>query len=235
VDITNSNINRDLFKDFYLKKRYAEVPLVQNDKKEEKTGFNLPVAAATIIGTLLPVLIIKKYQGKKLFKIEYGLKEMLFASFGSILGGLSGGILFNKDEDRKTKVKELVFQFVNIAVPTGIIAGILKLTDKSRNFKGAMPKIASVIVGIGGGMPLAAFISNSINNHIIDKDNPCKRKLCLKDCLVHVDDLVGALVLAKIPFVDKLHVDKILPLLYGLCGYEAGTKKAEKPKNCIQQ
>lgn len=238
MTVINNNINRDLYRDFYSNSKGAQPPAIQNDDKRQQTkkqGIDLPVVATTIAGTLLPMFMIKSYQKTKLWKIEYGLKEMLFTSLGSITGGLTGGLLFSKNkknEDKKAKVKESVFQFTNIAIPTSIVAGLLKLTEKSKNLKGVVPKIAAVVAGIGGGMPLAACISNNINNHIVDKDSPCKRKLCLKDCFVHVDDLIGALVLAKVPLVDKLHVDKILPAIYGLCGYGAGTKK-EEHKNCI--
>lgn len=214
-------------------------------QKETPKKFNFPVLLTTITGTILPILVIRKYQGRsinnvalkymgfkakakeilKSFDIEYGLKEMLFTGFGSIAGGLSGGLIFNKDEDKKCKIKESVFQAGNIVIPTSIVAGLLKLTEKCKNPKAILPKIAAVIAGIGLGMPLAAVISNKINNTIMDKDTPCKRKLRVKDCFVHVDDLVGALVLAKIPFADKLHVEQLLPILYGMCGYEVGTQK----------
>ena len=221
----------------------SSVAPAKEDKKAKK--FKLPVLLTTIAGTILPILVIRKYQGKTLqsgcfkgldfkskakavlksFNIEYGLKEMLFASFGSTLGGLSGGLLFDKKENKKAKIKESVFQLSNIAIPTSIIAGLLKLTEKCKNPKAILPKVAAVVAGIATGMPLATIASNKINNTIMDKDNQAKRKLRLKDCFVHIDDLVGALILTKIPFADKLHADKILPALYGICGYEAGTKQ----------
>lgn len=245
MNISHKSVN-DLYNNFNSKSVNAGIKFPQkNEIQIEKSLINIPVTATTTLGTILPFLIIRKYQGKTLekaalqgmdfiskaktvlksYNIEYGLKEMLLTSFGSIAGGLSGGILFNKEESKKAKIKESVFQFANIAIPTSIVAGLLKFTDKSKNFKGVLPKIASVIMGIGVGMPIASFLSNELNNSIIDKSNQNKRKICLKDCFVHIDDLVGALALAKIPFADKLHVDKILPVFYGLCGYEAGTKK----------
>lgn len=216
----------------------------KTQEKEKSKKFNFPVLINTIAGTILPILVIRKYQGiglkndalkgmnfkakakevLKSFNIEYGLKEMLFTGFGSIVGGLLGGLIFNKDENKKCKIKEAIFQFGNIAIPTSIVAGLLNLTEKCKKPKAILPKVLAVIAGVGTGMPIAAITSNKINNTIVDKDNPCKRKLKFKDCFVHIDDLVGALVLAKIPFADKLHADKILPALYGMCGYEAGAK-----------
>lgn len=241
ITIEQYKINASLGKSQGVYNFKTEQNTVYNKKSKK---FSLPVFLVTVAGTLLPIFIIRKYQNKTLkqdtlknldfsskmkkfiksFNIEYGLKEMLFTSVGSVLGGLSGGLLFKKDENKKTKVKESVFQVCNIAVPTSIVAGLLKLTEKNKNFKGALPKIISVAIGIGAGMPIAATVSNGINNGLLDKENPNRRKLKLKDCFVHIDDLVGALVLARIPFADKLHVDKILPVLYGVCGYEAGVK-----------
>jgi hypothetical protein len=132
------------------------------------------------------MLVIRKYQGKILqtnalkgmdflskiktvlryFNLNYGLKEMLITSFDSILGGLAGGLLFNKNENKKSKIKESVFQFNNIAIPTSIVAGLLRLT---KDLKSIFPQIASIIVRIGAEMPIATTVSNKINNSIIDK------------------------------------------------------------------
>lgn len=233
--------NNPVFNNFYTinnnSQKYSSTP--QNKKIDSV------ILASTIIGSLIPILLIRKYQGKtfdittlkgldakskvnailKSFKINYDLKEMLLCSTGSITGGLFGGLLFNKNENKKSKIKESIFQFNNIAIPTSIVAGLLKLINKSKSPNKGSLKIVSILAGIIIGMPLAATVSNNINNKIIDKDNQNVRKLKLKDCFVHVDDLLGGLVLAKIPFADKLHVEQALPIFYGICGYEAGTKK----------
>ena len=43
-----------------------------------------------------------------------------------------------------------------------------------------------------------------------------------KEDLANIDDLIGVLVLAKFPIVEKLHIDKLLPAIYAFCGYRAG-------------
>lgn len=237
--------NKYTYKDFYTSNKDLDLQSPKAFDNEKSKNVHMSVAATTLAGTLIPIFIIRNDQGKSLkrgalqglnfetkiktifksFNIEYTLKEMLFTSVGSIIGGLSGGLLFDKNAKKKSKIKESIFQLSNIAIPTSIVAWLLNLSNKSTNFKGILPKAASVIVGIGAGMPVAAAVSNKINNTVIDKENPHKRKLALKDCFVHIDDLVGALALAKIPFMDKFQIDKILPVLYGICGYEAGIKK----------
>lgn len=37
------------------------------------------------------------------------------------------------------------------------------------------------------------------------------------------DDAVAICVLAKIPFADKIHIERVLPFIYSICGYRSGT------------
>jgi hypothetical protein len=63
----------------------------------------------------------------------------------------------------------------------------------------------------------------SLSNIICDpKDKHPDRKLSLLDSIANIDDLFGVLVLAKFPIVEKLHLDKLLPVIYTFCGYRAG-------------
>ena len=80
-------------------------------------------------------------------------------------------------------------------------------------------KIAGTLLGVFAGMQVAAFLSNKIND---PQDKVPDRKLTLKDSVANVDDVFGALVLAKIPIAQKLHVEKILPAIFSWCGYRAG-------------
>ena len=249
----NSNIKRDLaFNSAVVEPKAQEktaveqIPQKINEKALTKK-FSLPVLLTTIAGTIIPILVIKKHQGKNAeqvlskvvdFKsrmkaiyeplnITYKLKEMLSVSAGSILGGLTGGFLFDKNKDKennKSKIKEAVFQLLNVSIPIIIGEQAVKFTKKKK-LNGALPQLASAVIAVGAGMPIAAKISNTINNKVIDKENPDNRKLKIKDCFVHIDDFIGVFVLSGIPLAKKLQVEKILPFLYGMCGYEAGTKK----------
>ncbi len=224
------------------------IKIGDSDKKENFKK-NLGVALITLGATLLPVMAIRRFQGKALtkdvfeklgtkdkikafvksFNIKYGFKEILGVATSGVLGGLVSGLWFDKKTQPKTKLKEAVFKESNILIPTTILAASLVFCKKAK-FQGVIPKIASIALAIGAGMPISAHFANTINNKIIDKENPHKRKLKAKDYFVHVDDVLGAFVLARVPFVDKLHLDGFLSAIYAVNGTEVGRAK-DAPHN----
>ena len=193
----------------------------------------LAIAGFSILGTLVSLAVIRKYQTqkslleccKKILSVDYGLKEMLLVGAGSVLGGLAGGIVFDKKESKLNKVKEAVYQFVNIAVPTCLVAKLLAITNRNKNLNNKLSKFIAIIAGVGVGMPVGAYISNQINNLFIDNKHKYERKLSLRDCFVHIDDIFAAIILMKIPQLQGLNVGKALPALYAMCGYQSGTKR----------
>ncbi len=215
-----------------------------NTDRKEKFKKNLGVALTTIGATLLPILAIRRFQGKALkkdifeklapkdkikafvksFNIKYGFKEILAVSTSGILGGLTSGLWFDKETKPKTKLKEAIFKEANILIPTTILAGSLELCKKAK-FKGVIPKIVSIALAVGAGMPISANLANSVNNKFIDKESPDKRKLNAKDYFVHIDDVLGAFVLARVPLLDKLHLDSFLSAIYTLNGTQVGRAK----------
>ena len=109
---------------------------------------------------------------------------------------------------------------MNATVPTMLVGGAMELIKDNEKYKNSKPvKVAAIVTGLIAGMPLAAFISNIIND---PKDKEPDRKLTLKDSIINMDDALGALVVAKIPVVDKLHLEKIMPAIFAWCGYRAG-------------
>ena len=80
-------------------------------------------------------------------------------------------------------------------------------------------KISGTLAGLLAGMPIAAALSNKIND---PHDKVPDRKLTIKDSIANIDDAIGVLVLTKVPIAEKLHVDKILPVIFSWCGYRAG-------------
>lgn len=227
----SANLNNH-FSVFDLPQKADTLELGEPDiQANEKKGLNVPVLAFTILGTVIPLGIIKSIQNKNLdpklkanifkriniFNIKYGLKEMISVSVGSIIGGLAGGLLTDKTgnkEEKNKKIKESIFQLVNIALPATSVSQLMKRA-KNNNFL----KAAAVFVGIGVSMPVGAMISNGINRLLFDKTGASDRKIALKDYLVHIDDVIGAFA-----FIPGLHnISKILPVIYTMCGYNAGT------------
>ena len=178
------------------------------------------IAAGAIAGAVIPPLLFAKKQNTSVFKIKYGLKEMFLTSSSAIAGGLLAGLAFDKKEHRTQKVHEGVFQFMNSSVPMFLTAGIYSLVNKMKLQEYKSLKIGGTLLGLLGGMHLAAKMANFINDPY---DKVPDRKLTLKDSVANIDDAIGVLMLAKVPVAQKIQAEKILPAVYGLCGYRAGT------------
>lgn len=171
-------------------------------------------------GTAIPLAIIMKNRKiKNPFKMEYGLQDMLILSGTSVAGGTVAGMIGEDKKTNKNKFKEGVFQFLNASIPTWIVGGVLKLPEFSNRFNNPATKVASVLGGLVVGMFGAAQVSNLVFD---PKDKEPDRKLTFKDCLVNADDALGALTLARLPIIQNLHLDTVLPVIYAYCGYRAG-------------
>lgn len=197
---------------------------------EADTKTKAKVAAGAGIATILPMIYfamkqnklksLSKLKLKHLVNIRYELPQVIGLSTTSIAGGVAAGIIADKKSNKKRKLKEGVFQFMNATIPTLLVGGALNLIKDNVKYKDSRPvKFAAIVTGLIAGMPLAAWLSNIIND---PKDKEPDRKLNYKDALANVDDALGALVLAKFPLIHKLPVEPILPLVYAWCGYRAG-------------
>lgn len=217
------------------------------DKQQNAEKFNLPAFCSTAAGILLSLIFVRKYKSlqnnftkltaesgiknnlnavknnvMKFLDINYGLKEMIILGSGSIAGGLAGGIIFDKKEKTKAKMQEAIYQFANLAIPTSLAAGLMHLAKNSKSFNNRYAQIVAAVVGIGMGMPLSSAICHKINNGISDKNQKYHRPMKLKDGIIHLDDIIMALVLTRLPLVKNLCIDKLIPFLYLYCGYESG-------------
>ena len=199
-----------------------------NFKSKEISKLNVKSVAGATAGTALPLMIMMKQRKiKNPLKMEYGLQDMLILSGSSVAGGVAAGMIGENKKTKRSMLKEGVFQFLNASIPTWIIGGVLKLPETSHNFNNAPTKIFSVIGGLIVGMFGAAHVSNLIFD---PKDKEPDRKLTFKDCIVNADDALGALVLAKFPLIEKLHLDKLLPVIYTYCGIRAGNARYNKQR-----
>lgn len=229
------NYNNDLKRFKYLEKldRSPEVHdsqlktdahkyMLRRDRLSRKETENDKIQAlvGSILGTAITLIAMMKHQKvKNPLKLKYGLKEMVVLSGTPILGGVTVGMIGNDAETNLAKSREGVFQFLNAAIPTWLAGATLRWCETTKGLNNIGAKLTSTAATILIGMHGAASLSNIICD---PKDKHPDRKLSLLDSLANIDDLFGVLVLAKLPIVDKLHLDKLLPAIYTFCGYRAG-------------
>lgn len=191
---------------------------------ESKKSISAKSVIGAVGGTAIPLLIMMKQRKiKNPFKMDYNLQDMVILSATSVAGGVAAGMIGENKQTKRAKFKEGTFQFLNASVPTMIVGGLIKLCESSKNFNNIPGKIGAIAFGLLFGMLGAAEVSNLIFD---PKDKEPDRKLTLKDGIINADDAIGALVLARFPLIGKLHVDKLLPVIYAYCGTRAGNAKS---------
>ncbi len=225
---------------------------VYHTEKTDKAK-NAKVAAAAFAGAVLPIIVInalKKgniadvasaFKNKlpvketlksvsKLFEVK-NLGAIVATTTGSVLAGtLTGAKMVNTKKEKQAKYKEGIFEFANSVIPAALVGFSLKGLEKAGKSKSAPLKAAAILSSILAGMYTANKVSNKVNEKVFktkDKEK-AKRKFKASDIIAQVDDLASVLVLAKVPFASKLHIDKLLPLMYTKIGYEAGTAQKEQ-------
>ena len=186
-------------------------------RKESNSDKIQAFLGATLATAITMAYLMKKQKIKNPLKLKYELSDMLILSGTPIIGGVAVGMIGNDAQTNWAKSKE--GQFLNAAIPTWLAGATLKWCETTKGLNNNFAKIASIAATILIGMHGAASLSNIICD---PKDKHPDRKLTLLDSLANIDDLVGVLVLAKFPIVDKLHLDKLLPAIYTFCGYRAG-------------
>lgn len=202
-----------------------------------------PLAAiGALVGAFAPVVFFAKKQGKipkinnikdfgknifknigKTLNIHYDLKQIISVGAGGVIGGLAGGLLDRKEKHKLEKLEEGAFQMMNVTFPALLVAGSMKMCDKFKFLNNApsriLASVASILIGANG----AVALSNKTDRLFFDKFNhDPDRKLKPKDFVIHLDDFIGTLILAKFPLADKLHMNKILPFVYAWSGYHVG-------------
>lgn len=190
-------------------------------EREITTDDKIRAGIGSVIGMGIPLFCLMKHQKvKNPFNLKYGMKEMILLSGASIVGGVGLGMVGEKKSTNMHKLKEGVFQFFNASIPALFVGLGLKYCEAGgAKLNTPVAKILTTIVGLGVGVHAAAMLSNKVCD---PKDLEPDRKITLKDSVANVDDLIGALVLAKVPVINKLKVERILPLIYSYCGYRAG-------------
>ena len=188
--------------------------------KKVSNANRIKALTGSLIGTTIPMVIkMKKQKIKNPFKLEYSMWDMVGMSAGSIAGGVTLGLIGECKKVKINRLREGFFQFMNAAIPTWIVGGVLSLCSHSKKHNNIRNKILSTIGGLLVGMYGSAALANVITD---PKDKHPDRKLTYKDALANIDDAIGVFVIAKFPFADKLKLERLLPIIYAMCGYRAG-------------
>lgn len=190
------------------------------NSKEAPTRVKIASAIGAAAGAGLAVATLAKKQNKGFLIMDYGLKEMLTVGFSAISGGVLGGVLTSNRKKHERKLDEGIFQYSMVALPGVAVSGAMLACERIKPLNNAPAKIAATALALAGGMEIAVDVANFVSD--IDNNEP-DRKLKFKDAIASVDDLIGILLLAKVKFVKKMKLDKVLPLVYSFCGYKAGT------------
>ncbi|MBR1753863.1 hypothetical protein IJ732_03420 [bacterium] len=220
--------------------------------KKVKAGVMATTVMGVTAGTALslkrggysinPIKIAKDFKNSGLMKMEYDWKNIMRIASGSVAGGLAGGLIFDKKENMKAKIREATIQmFANIMIPLGCVAGGTKLFDKT--LKNPLLKLLKQVgadgkplsngmvakwmnVGVTTATLLGAIVggnkaTNLVNEKIYNiKDD---RKVKIADMSGHIDDTCLAISTGFGPnnVVTKA-VSRVIPLALMVCGYSTG-------------
>ena len=207
----------------------------QDSKNTYSKGQKAVVAGMAALGTAASCAILAKRAGyslkpSKMFnfkniknsflaKVEYHDEQVIPIGAGSILGGLAGGYMIDKDpKARKEKRREALMQVGNVSIP---ILTLDFLSEKLGKY-GKVAKTCGAVAGIFAGVYLANVIMNRVNNFLFrHKEN---RDMKLTDFSAHVDDaVVAASYVSSSPIVYG--IARIIPLALMIPGNEVGNKK----------
>lgn len=240
ITSVSPNINhKNRMQNFLAKKEisYGYIDLQRQDEvilhgTPLKTTDKILAATGSIIGVSIPLLtFMRKQNVKNPFKLKYKVGEMLAMAAGGNLGGILLSSIGEPKVDKIKKWKEGAFQMLLTSLPLLFVDGGIKLCEKSKNTKinNNFAKILVSIAGVALGSNLAVEASNRLRSEKEAKKP--KRELKPIDMIANIDDIVGIMVLSKIPFASKIKIERALPFIYAFCGYRSGTadRKPVKP------
>ena len=209
------------------------------------------VKAASIVGAGIGALgsacLFARRQSRTLnksvgmFGVKYNEPELIGVAIASVIGGLLFGGLADDKKHFSIKVKEGIHQIVaNILTPLLLIGGLNRIYDKypiknipqfaeNKGIKKVaneamkmLPRLGIALVGLVGGVMFGTVISNKMNALEGTKQ---ERHIKAVDYIYHPDDFAAAFAVADKKGVLQKVVSKIIPPIFMLHGYDAGTRR----------
>lgn len=186
------------------------------------------VKAAVVAGTALAsgayiAHAMKTRNLKKLSQLELGIKEGIELCTASTIGGLTTGLIVDKPENRKAKLKDGVNQLIgNTFIPFGFLALANMCTKK-------LPKVIQSFVAVGtliGTTFLGHAVADKVNEKVFKEKSGYR--CTFKDFATDFDDIIFAA--STVLKSKKLYqiTATICPITYLTHGYLAGTRQEER-------
>lgn len=207
---------------------YGYIDLKKKEKKYQPDATikdKTLAAIGSVAGVgLATAYLMKKQNVSNPFNIKIKkVSEMLSMAAAANIGAITLSSIKEHKEDIKKKWKEGAFQMLLTSTPMLLVDNSLKICEKSKNklINNNITKLGLSAIGVYLGSHFALAVANKLKNNKEAKKQP--RELKLVDMIANLDDAIAMMVLVKIPFVDKINIDKLLPFIYTLCGYRSGT------------
>ena len=224
------------------KVRTAEINSPQKLTKNQKLGIELTTAAGVIASLAvlaktaktpyslkLSKIISTPFKDSFLGKVNYNVKNVLAVGAGSCIGGLTGGLIFDKNKNnRQAKVREALVQYTNIALPIATVHYASKLGELAAKKLPKLAKpvgIAAPLIGLTAGIVAGNKLANKLNQIIFHKKD--NRPVELTDMSAHLDDIcMTSQYIVKDNILTKC-ASRFIPIALLVPGCEIG-KKQEK-------
>lgn len=156
-------------------------------------------------------------------KLNYEPMDVLKLAAGSVLGGLTGGLILDS-ENGHAKIREGIQQMLgNIIIPISFVAGSIKLLDKYKKDAKGSTKVLTTLGALGVGILTGNFTANKLNGFIFNKDK--ERPIKAGDFSGHLDDICIASTLIAPENKFAQIAGRFVPAALLVAGYEAGIKK----------
>ena len=223
MNISPVNYNPQSFKHFgeteqknpYSKKQRAVVA----GMSALGTAVSCAILAKKAGYSLHPSKMFKNIKNSYLAKVHYHDEQVIPIGVGSVLGGLAGGYMIDKDKKaRKEKRREALMQIGNISIP---ILTVDFLSEKLAKY-GKVAQSTGAVAGIFAGVYLANIVMNRVNNFIFRQKEG--RDMKITDFSAHLDDaVVAASYVSQHPIVHA--ISRVIPAALMIPGNEVGNKK----------
>lgn len=173
-------------------------------------------------------------------KVDYDWKNVIIMAGSSILGGITGGAIFDKKENFKAKCREGIIQMGgNILIPLACVGGGSALYDKFlaqkvinkfklSSGKAQIPGILVAAVTLAAAIFFGNKTTNFINEEIYHiRDD---RGVKFADMSGHLDDTCLAISNASKDGIISKIASRAIPLALLVCGYSSGVMQEWPPE-----